>query len=316
MRRMRPPRSAASRSVGAWRRWWPTSCTPRAASGVSCASATPSTRWASPSSCAPRTSPSSRPRRSSARASATSWAAATRSPATPSPPRSASSGRPTATTTSSRARHPVTRSRATSRRRRMRWRGSWGDLDTPAARALDQRGGSRVEAVQPAVPVGHPTVLDAGERLTQRQRDAVLHLGHPDAERVRLDLRDGRDDRRRAARERLDDLARLHAVAPLGDRDGTLLDRVAAVAPQLQDRVERDALEDRIRVGRDEAVVARDEHDVHAAELFEVLALLGVEEQHLLAAVLVGLLLGHEGCRVVAARLGLAHAAVPGARVA
>src|SRR5690606_22723530 len=115
---------------------------------------------------------------------------------------------------------------------------------------------SAVEATQPAVAVVDAAVLDAGELVAQRERDAVVDLRHPDAERGRPDLRDGRDDRRRAARERLDDLARFGALAPLGDRDGTLLDGVPAVAPQLQDRVERDALEDRVRVGGDEALVA------------------------------------------------------------
>src|SRR6185437_4568697 len=97
---------------------------------------------------------------------------------------------------------------------------------------------------------------------------------------------DRHDDRRRAAREGADDLTGCRALAPLVDRQLALLDGEPAVPRELEDRRERDALENRVGFGSDETAVAGDEHEVHAAELLDVLP---VEEEDLLAALLVRL---------------------------
>ena len=109
---------------------------------------------------------------------------------------------------------------------------------------------------------------------------------------VPLQLADRGDDRGGAAREDLDDVAAGHAVAPLVDGEPALLDLVAELAGELDDAGAGDALEDRADLGGDDVAVGVDEVHVHAAELLDVLALLGVEEDHLVAAVGGGLLLG------------------------
>jgi hypothetical protein len=86
------------------------------------------------------------------------------------------------------------------------------------------------------------------------------------------------------------------------------LDLVAAVGGELQDRVARDALEDRVGLRRDDRAVLVDEDDVHAAELFDVAVL--VEEDDLVAALLVRLGLRQQAGGVVAAGLRRARAAL------
>ena len=60
---------------------------------------------------------------------------------------------------------------------------------------------------------------------------------------------------------------------------------------------------------RDQAAVVEDEEDVHPAQLVDAPALDGVEEDHLVAAVLDRLGLGGQPRGVVAAALGRARAA-------
>jgi hypothetical protein len=66
---------------------------------------------------------------------------------------------------------------------------------------------------------------------------------------------------------------------------------VAELAGQLDDAGARDALEDGARLGRDDPAVGVHEVEVHATELLDVAALLGVEEDHLVAALVDRLLL-------------------------
>ena len=137
----------------------------------------------------------------------------------------------------------------------------------------------------------------------------------PDLAAVPHQLADRRDDGGGAAREDLGDPTAGDALAPLVDRDLPLDDLVAHLAGELDDRRPGDALEDGAGLGGHDGAVVVDEVHVHAAELLDVLALLGVEEHHLVTAVAGGLLLGDQRARVVAAGLRRAHAAPAGARV-
>ncbi len=132
---------------------------------------------------------------------------------------------------------------------------------------------------------------------------------------VPLQGADRGDDRGRAAGEHLGDLAAGHALAPLVDGELPLLDLVALLLGQLDDRRAGDALEDGAGLGGDDVAVGVDEVHVHPAELLDVLPLGDVEEDHLVAAVGGGLLLRDQRAGVVAAGLGRAHAAAAGAGV-
>ena len=103
------------------------------------------------------------------------------------------------------------------------------------------------------------------------------------------ELADGHDDRGGAACEGTHDVPRRSAITPLGERVSPL-DPMAAVRGESRHGLAGDALQDRLGLGRDEGAVPPDEDHVHAAQLLEVPA--GIEEQDLLASVLVRLGLG------------------------
>ena len=131
-----------------------------------------------------------------------------------------------------------------------------------------------------------------------------------------LRVADRRHDRGGPAGEDLGDPTGRDAVAPLVDGHRPLLHAVPELAAQLHDRAAGDPLEDRAgRLGRDDRAVVLDEVEVHAAELLDVPPLRRVEEDHLVAALADGLLLGDQRAGVVAAGLGRAHAAATGAGV-
>ena len=73
-----------------------------------------------------------------------------------------------------------------------------------------------------------------------------------------------------------------------------------------------DARQDGALAGRGPDLTVDLEHDVHAADFLDVLALLAVQPQHLAVAHGLGLLLADHGAGVVAAALGEARAALDG----
>src|SRR6478735_159895 len=168
------------------------------------------------------------------------------------------------------------------------------------------------DAVHPAERVLGAAVLDVDQRLAHLRGDlaALGRARHLAAGPVQA--ADRGDDRGGAAGEDLRDPAAGDAVAPLVDGELPLLDLMAELAGELYDRRAGDALEDRAGLGRDDVPVVVHEVHVHAAELLDVLALLAVEEDDLVAAVRAGLLLRDERRRVVAAGLRRTHAAAAG----
>ena len=98
--------------------------------------------------------------------------------------------------------------------------------------------------------------------------------------------------------------------------DRVLHDLAPGVGQERDDGAAGRALQDRARQARGaHGAVGAHDHDVHAAELLEIGLGHVVEEADLLAALRGGLLLGQERGGVVAARLGSARAAAPGAVV-
>ena len=77
---------------------------------------------------------------------------------------------------------------------------------------------------------------------------------------------------------------------------------VPGLLGELDDRRAGDALQDRAGLRGDDVAVGVDEVHVHPAELLDVRALGGVEEDHLVAALGDRLLLGDQRAGVVAAR--------------
>ncbi len=165
--------------------------------------------------------------------------------------------------------------------------------------------------------VGHAAVLDVGQFLAQRQGHRAGRRGEiADREVLALQLADRGHHGGGAAGEDLGDLARGHALAPFVDAHLALDHVHAAIACQLQDAVAGDALEDAAGQRRgDQAAVAHHQEHVHAAQLFQVLALDRVQEQHLRAALRLRLLLRQQRGGVVAAALGRAGAALGRARI-
>lgn len=127
-----------------------------------------------------------------------------------------------------------------------------------------------------------------------------------------LDQADRGDDRGRAAGEDLGERAVLGIGLPLVDGDATLLGLVTEILGELQKRVTGDAREQGAgELGGHDAVPVH-EVQVHAAQFLDPLVLHGVEVGDLVAALRGGLGLGEQGRSVVAAGLGVAHAAGDG----
>ena len=122
---------------------------------------------------------------------------------------------------------------------------------------------------------------------------------------------DGRDDRRGAAGEHLGDGAVDETGVDLGDVDGPLDRFEAGLGGQGEKGVAGNAGQDVAVERRGEQLAGpRHDADVHAAQLLEP-AVLGVVDEHdLVAAPVVGQLLGQEAGGVVAAALRLAGASV------
>src|SRR6478735_8241178 len=169
--------------------------------------------------------------------------------------------------------------------------------------------------MHPAERVLGAAELDVDELLPDPAPQVSATLGGGYRAAVPLELTDGRDHRGGAAGEDLGDVTAGDALAPLVDGELPLLDLVTHLASELDDAGAGDALEDGAGLGGDDVAVGVHEVHVHAAELLDVLALLAVEEDDLVAAVGGRLLLGDQRAGVVAARLGRAHAAATGAGV-
>src|SRR5690606_36717406 len=170
------------------------------------------------------------------------------------------------------------------------------------------------QLVHPAVLVLGRAALDVEQGLAQLLRDlsglaaALLPLGTGP-----LDGADGGDDGGGAAGEDLGEGAVLRVALPLVDGDPLLDGLVAQVAGDAQQGVTGDALQDGPGEGGRDDPVAVDEVQVHAAQFLDPGVLHGVEVADLVAALGGGLGLGEQGGRVVAAGLGVAHAAGDGA---
>src|SRR5699024_3391993 len=160
-------------------------------------------------------------------------------------------------------------------------------------------------AHEPTVLVLGPSVLDVEQRLAQLHGLLSGFLTVIDGEVLGHELADRRDHRGRAAGEGLDDLTPGRTLAPFLDGDPALLGFESELRRELEQRTTGDAVEDRIAESRREQLAAlRHEHEVHAAELVDVLVLLSVSEQHLLAPLGRGLIRRHQRGCVVAAALG------------
>src|SRR5262249_27281014 len=112
-----------------------------------------------------------------------------------------------------------------------------------------------------------------------------------------VDLADGRDLRGGAGEEAL--VRQPELVA----RDAPLVHGDALLAGEGEDRVARDALEDRAREGRGHEGAALHDEDVLAAPLAEVAV--GIEEDRLVIAAELGLALGEDRAGVLAHDLAL-----------
>ena len=166
----------------------------------------------------------------------------------------------------------------------------------------------------------HGTALDAGEVVAQAHGDlaglstvdvvpttGVLHGAH------RGDHGGG------AAGQHLGEHAGVRGLLPLLDGDAALVDGVAQVPGDLDQGVAGNTRQQgagELR-GDDLGVLplAEDEHEVHATHLLDPLALDGVQPHNLVAALLGGLGLGHEGTGVVTGALRGTGAAGRGAHV-
>src|SRR5699024_1148558 len=150
-----------------------------------------------------------------------------------------------------------------------------------------------------------PSVLDVEERLAQPYGLLSGVLTVIDGEVLAHELADRRDHRGRTAGEGLDDLTAGRTLAPFLDGDPALLGLESELRRQLEQRTTGDAVEDRVTESRREQLSALGhEHEVHAAELVDVLVLLGIGEEHLLAVVRGGLVGRHQRSGVVATALG------------
>jgi len=113
------------------------------------------------------------------------------------------------------------------------------------------------------------------------------------------------DDGSGSAGEDLTDPARLDVREQPLEADGVLDDAPPGVAQQADDGTAGGALKDRPgQTRRMHSPLGIDDHDVHAAELLDVLLRDVIEEANLVAALLVGLLLRKQGGGVVAPGLG------------
>ncbi len=130
-----------------------------------------------------------------------------------------------------------------------------------------------------------------------------------------LDRADRGDDRGRAAGEDLGQGAVLRVALPLVDGDAALLRPVTEVTGDGQEGVPGDTLQDGAGEGRGDDLVAVHEVQVHAAEFLDPLALHRVQVADLGTALGRRLRLGEQGRGVVAAGLGVTHAAGHGTDV-
>src|SRR5699024_7019157 len=135
------------------------------------------------------------------------------------------------------------------------------------------------QAHEPTILVLGPSVLDVEQRLAQLHGLLSGILTVIDGEVLGHELADRRDHRGRAAGEGLDDLTAGRTLAPFLDGDPTLLGLEPELRREFEQRTTGDAVEDRIAESRREQLAAlRHEHEIHAAELVDVLVLLGVSE--------------------------------------
>ena len=126
---------------------------------------------------------------------------------------------------------------------------------------------------------------------------------------------DGGDDGGGAGAEDLLHLALLTVGHQVVDGELLLADGVAPLPEDGEHGVPGDAGEDGALAGGGPDFAVDLEHDVHAADFLDVLALLAVQPQNLAVAHGLGLLLADHGAGVVAAALGKAGAALDGADV-
>src|ERR1700682_6066049 len=169
-------------------------------------------------------------------------------------------------------------------------------LSTPAKTwpTANSRSGRLLRWLQdlsdPVVRVGRAAVLDVDKLLAQPHGDGAGSTAADEKIAARrTHLADRRDDGRRAAGERLFQLAAGGIGAPLVDRVGLLAHARARILRQRDDRIAGDAGQDGAERRRRERTVVEHEEDVHAAEFLDVAALDRIEENDLIAAVTDGL---------------------------
>ena len=132
-------------------------------------------------------------------------------------------------------------------------------------------------------------------------------------EALALEMPQRHDDGGGPTGEDLTDSARLDVCKQSLQADGLLHDVAPGFAQQADDGAASAALEDRPGQARcAHGPVGVDDHEVHAAELLDVLLRDVVEEADLVAALRVGLLLGKQGGGVVASGLGRPGPSAPG----
>ncbi len=128
---------------------------------------------------------------------------------------------------------------------------------------------------------------------------------------VEAELANRGDNGRRAAAKDLRDAPGLHVVEHLVNVHHLLCHLIPQMAAQLDDRLARHAGQDAAGQRRgDDTLPVIDEADVHGPHFLDVAAFDGVEPEHLRVPLLARVLAGVEAGGVVAARFGLAHAAV------
>ena len=168
----------------------------------------------------------------------------------------------------------------------------------------------------PASGVFQLAGLDAGDGIVEllgQLADGAAIDGH-DLIHI-AQLAHGRDDSGGAGAPALLQSAVLLRLDQLVSGDLALLHGVAPASAQLQDGVAGDAGQDgAVELGGDDGAIDLEE-DVHGADFLDVLALHAVQPQNLGVTGVVGLLLGDQGSGVVAAGLGIAHAAADSADV-
>src|SRR5690606_11425287 len=128
----------------------------------------------------------------------------------------------------------------------------------------------------------------------------------------RLELPDRSDDRRGTAGKRLGDGAICDTLAPLGDGDRSLFNRVSPRVGELDEAFAGDPRQNvAVEFGSDERVVRAHKEEVHAPELVNAVMLVGVSEEYLLAAIIGGNLLREERRCIVASAFRGAGATLP-----